>query len=257
MIAAAEGGLLHITGEPDGRPMKPGVGLTDMCTGLYMHGAILAALRSRDMTGNGQRIEASLFETQVSLLANVAMTWLNTGQEARRWGTGHPSIVPYDCFKTSDAHLVVGAVNNRQFAKLCRLTGNESLLTDERYADNDSRVRNRIALHQTLDNAFSTKTNEEWLRAFEGSGMPYGPINTMQKVFEHPQALARDMVATIEDDAAESGVVKVLGIPVKFSQHKPSIRQKAPNLGEHTDEILTGLGTEPDEIIDLRRESII
>jgi succinate--hydroxymethylglutarate CoA-transferase len=149
------------------------------------------------------------------------MSWLNTGQEARRWGTGHPSIVPYDCFKTSDAHLVVGAVNNRQFAKLCRLIENEDLLADDRFVDNDSRVRNRASLHQILDQTFSTKTCDEWMSIFEGSGMPYGPINTMQKVFKHPQALARDMVATVEDDAAESGAVKVLGkyyLPYRYHQ---------------------------------------
>ena len=211
VIAAAEGGLLHITGEPSGRPMKPGVGLTDMCTGLYMHGAILAALRSREVTGKGQQVDTSLFETQVSLLANVAMSWLNCGQEARRWGTGHPSIVPYDCFRTADSWFVVGAVNDRQFRKLCGLLGRADLGEDERYLTNDARVRNRHELNRLLDELFAEKSTSEWLAAFEGCGMPYGPINTMEKVFEHPQTLARDMVETVSDESAVSGEVKVLG----------------------------------------------
>ncbi|KAL3954099.1 hypothetical protein ACCO45_012055 [Purpureocillium lilacinum] len=257
VIAAAEGGLLHITGEPSGRPMKPGVGLTDMCTGLYMHGAILAALRSREVTGKGQQVDTSLFETQVSLLANVAMSWLNCGQEARRWGTGHPSIVPYDCFRTADSWFVVGAVNDRQFRKLCGLLGRADLGEDERYLTNDARVRNRHELNRLLDELFAEKSTSEWLAAFEGSGMPYGPINTMEKVFEHPQTLARDMVETVSDESTVSGEVKVLGIPVKFSQDKPSVRSRAPRLGEHTDDVLWEIGFDADGIAQLRREQVV
>ncbi|KND89958.1 Succinate--hydroxymethylglutarate CoA-transferase, partial [Tolypocladium ophioglossoides CBS 100239] len=257
VIAAAEGGLLHITGEPDGRPMKPGVGLTDMCTGLYMHGAILAALRARDATGQGQQVDTSLFEAQVSLLANVAMSWLNGGQEARRWGTEHPSIVPYDCFRTADAFLVAGAVNNRQFGKLCRLLGDEGLAGDERFVDNAARVKNRKALSRILDGLFSQKSTDEWLEVFEGSGMPYGPINSMERVFSHPQTIARDMVQIIKDDSAVSGHIKVLGIPVKFSHHKPSIRSKAPRLGEHTDAVLGEIGVGAQEISQLRRDKVV
>lgn len=203
--------MLHITGEPKGRPMKPGVGLTDMCTGLYLHGAILAALRARDVTGQGQQVDTSLFETQVSLLANVAMSWLNVGQEAQRWGTAHPSIVPYDCFKTADAYFVVGAVNDRQFASLCRLLDLEHLVKDKRFVDNGSRVKNRQILGDILDATFSERNTADWMARFEGSGMPYGPINTMEKVFSHPQTIARDMIHTVVDESARSGKLHVLG----------------------------------------------
>lgn len=211
VIAAAEAGLLHITGEHDGNPTKPGIGLTDMCTGLYLHGAILAALLGRQTTGLGQKIDASLFETQISLLANVAMTWLNLGQEAQRWGTAHPSIVPYEAFETSDSFLVIGAVNNRQFSKLCNLLGNGELADDLRFVDNDSRVKNRKELKVILDDLFASKKTEEWLAIFEGSGMPYGPINNMQQVFSHPQTKARDMTKTVDYDATVSGKLKLLG----------------------------------------------
>lgn len=183
----------------------------DMCTGLYLHGAILAGLLVSRATGVGQKIDASLFETQVSLLANVGMAWLNLGQEAQRWGTGHPSIMPYEAFKTRDGFLVIGAVNNRQFSKLCNLLGHSELANDPRFGDNDLRVRNRKDLKIILENAFASKTTEHWLGIFEGSGMPYGPINDMQQVFSHPQTQARDMIETVDYDAAVSGKLKLLG----------------------------------------------
>jgi succinate--hydroxymethylglutarate CoA-transferase len=199
--------------------MKPGVGLTDMCTGLYLHGAILAALRSRDVTGHGQQVDTSLFETQVSLLANVAMSWLNVGQEGRRWGTAHPSIVPYDCFKTADSYFVVGAVNDRQFRTLCRILCLEHLVQDDRFVDNVSRVKNRQALGEMLNSTFSKRRTAEWMTKFEGSGMPYGPINTMEQVFAHPQTISREMVETVVDESSKSGNVQLLGMMTSISVH--------------------------------------
>lgn len=146
VIAAAEAGLLHITGEHGGKPTKPGVGLVDLSTGLYLHGAILAALLARKTTNMGQKIDASLFETQISLLANVGMSWLNIGQEAQRWGTAHPSIVPYEAYQTKDSFLVIGAVNNKQFSKLATLLGHASLSNEERFKNNNARVKNRAEL---------------------------------------------------------------------------------------------------------------
>lgn len=214
LIAGAEAGLLHITGEIHGRPLKPGLGLTDMCTGLYTHGAILAALRSRDVTGNGQSIDTSLFETQISLMSNVAMSWLNLGQEAQRWGNGHPTIAPYDSFETKDSHIVVGAVNDRQYKKLCILLDCAELAEAEEYATNPDRVLHREELTRQLQTRFKTRTTDEWCAAFEGSGMPYGPINTVEKAFQHPQVEARDAVARVEDERAVAGYIKALS---KFS----------------------------------------
>jgi succinate--hydroxymethylglutarate CoA-transferase len=211
MIAGAEAGLLHITGDRDGKPTKPGVGLTDICTGLYLHGAILAALVGRQTTNVGQKIDASLFETQISLLINVGMSWLNLGLEAQRWGTAHPSIVPYEAFQTKDSFLVIGAVNNRQFSKLSALLGNESLSTDNRFKDNDARVRNRADLKPLLEDYFLQRDTAEWLAIFAGSGMPYGPINNMQQVFSHPQTMARNMIETLDYENASSGKLKVIG----------------------------------------------
>ena len=247
-----------------------------MCTGLYLHGAILAAIVNRQITGKGQKIDASLFETQVSLLANVAMSWLNLGLEAQRWGTKHPSIVPYDAFETADSVLVLGATNNRQFKILCDRLGQQELASDPRFADNDARVKNRDALTAILNKLFAAKRTEQWLAVFEGSGMPYGPVNNMQQVFEHPQAKARKMIETLDHDATESGYIKLLGmcagrsntvilemingtigIPVKFSETKPSVRTKPPVLGEHSEEVLRGIGLETKEIEELKLEKVI
>lgn len=211
VIGAAEGGLLHITGEPDGPPTKPGVGLMDMCTGLYLHGAIVSGLLARQRTGMGQKIDTSLFETTISILANVGMSWLNLEKEAQRWGTAHPTIVPYEAFKTKDSYLVVGAVNDRQFQNLCERLGDKELAKDARFQDNSARIQNRKQLKQILDALFAERTTEQWENEFEGSGMPYGPINSLQKALSHPQALARNMVETVEQDAAVAGKLKVLG----------------------------------------------
>ncbi|KAL2414722.1 Acyl-CoA transferase [Exophiala dermatitidis] len=206
VIAGAEAGLLHITGEADGPPSRPGVALTDMSTGLFLHGAILAALWYRSQTGHGQKIDASLFETQIALLANVASTWLNTGQEAKRWGTSHPSIVPYQAFSAKDAFFVLGAVNNRQFEILCERLGLTELSTDTRFLTNNDRVRNRDQLIPLLNERFSSQPVKKWLEVFEGSGMPYGPINTIEKVFDHPQSAAREMVQTVPFSAANLAI---------------------------------------------------
>lgn len=278
MIGAAEGGLLHVTGEGDGPPTKPGVGIIDMCTGLYLHGAIASALLAREKTGLGQKIDTSLFETTISTLANVGMAWLNLGKEAQRWGTGHPTIVPYEAFTTKDAHIVVGAVNDRQFNVLCERLGNTKLAQDPRFRDNNSRIENRKELKCILDKELASESTSFWEERFEGSGLPYGPINNMEKVFSHPQAIARNMIETVEQGAALSGKIQVLGkfftilftlfeaftetvvqtgMPVKFSESKGSIRRGPPGLGEHTDDILQELGVPSTAISDLRKNGVI
>jgi succinate--hydroxymethylglutarate CoA-transferase len=274
MIAGAEAGLLHLTGERGGSPVRPGLGLTDICTGLYTHGAILAAIHARERTGLGQKIDASLFETQVALLTNVAMSWLNLGQEAERWGTQHPSVVPYDAFKTKDLYFVCGATNDKQFSNLCKQLGLEPLVEDKRFTTNADRVQNRDALYPLLNEAFATKSTDEWIERFEGSGMPYAPINTMERVFDHPQTHARDMTEKIDFPAAKSGSFMLLGgftpysllylmltpepgHAVKFSDTKATIRTNPPLLGEHTEEVLKELGIPQGEIDNLKGLRVI
>jgi succinate--hydroxymethylglutarate CoA-transferase len=212
MIAGAEAGLLHLTGERGRKPVRPGLGLTDMCTGLYMHGAIMAALHARERSGVGQRIDGSLFETQVALLVNVGLSWLNLGIEAERWGTQHPSVVPYDAFKTSDLYFVCGATNDKQFAQLAKTLGRPELGQDKRFKTNPDRVNNREALAEILNELFQQKTTAMWEQEFEGSALPYATINTMERVFQHPQIAARNMVEEMQFGAAVNGAIKVIGM---------------------------------------------
>ena len=215
MIAGAEAGMLHLTGTRNGPPVRPGLGLTDMSTGLFTHGAIMAALYARQSTGRGQHITASLFESQIALLTNVASAWLNLSLEGERWGCQHPTVVPYDAFKTKDLYFVCGALNDKQFRALCTILDLGGLADDPRFVTNAERVRNRDALFPIMNDAFAQKTTAEWLQAFDGTGMPYAPINTMQKVFDHPQTHACEMVREISSEITASGTLQLVG---KFEQ---------------------------------------
>jgi succinate---hydroxymethylglutarate CoA-transferase len=184
-IALAEAGMLHITGEKGGRPTKPGVAIADLCTGLYAHGAILAALRQRDVTGMGTKIEGSLFETSLSLLINVGLASLNLdlnkGREGRRrggkFGLGHAALVPYGGFDTKDGRMLfVAANNNRQWKKLCNVMSVGDLEQEQKFASNDGRVENRDELNGRLQSRFSELSLKEWMDLFDGTGLPYGPI---------------------------------------------------------------------------------
>lgn len=256
-IAGAEAGLLHVTGERNGPPVRPGLGMVDMTTGLYLHGAILAALQARAKNGRGQRVDTSLFEAQLSLLTNVGLSWLNLGIEAQRWGCQHPSIAPYDAFKTKDLYLVCGATNDSQFKALCELLGLDSLLNEEIFSTNPKRVENREELGKIFDSVFRAKTTDEWMKLFEGTGLPFAPINNMEKTFTHPQAEARNMIIEAPSDATKSGKINLIGPAVKFGETKTSFRLHPPGLGEHTDEILAELGIPASEVRKLRDQGIV
>jgi succinate---hydroxymethylglutarate CoA-transferase len=192
-IALAEAGMLHITGEKGGRPTKPGVAIADLCTGLYAHGAILAALRQRDVTGLGTKIEGSLFETSLSLLINVGLASLNLdldkGREGRRrggkFGLGHAALVPYGGFDTKDGRMIfIAANNNRQWKKLCDVMSVGQLEQEQKFASNDGRVENRDELNSRLQSRFNELNRSEWLDLFDGTGLPYGPIVSSVSMFQ-------------------------------------------------------------------------
>ncbi|KAJ9656685.1 hypothetical protein H2198_004804 [Neophaeococcomyces mojaviensis] len=277
-IALAEAGLLHITGSSESGPTKPGVAIADLCTGLYTHGAILAAVNSRTHNGGlGCKIDASLFESSLSLLINVGLASLNLdltkGPENRkrgsRLGLGHPNLVPYGGYRTRDGRILfIAANNNRQWKLFCERLSIPSEIT-QKYDTNDKRVENRVEIMKILGDRFAEQDLREWEKVFEGSGLPYGPINDVVEALEHPQARARDMVVSVEGiKAARDGMVRLIGPAVKFgteddstqkgsAKPNPVVRRNPPLLGEHTDEVLQELEYSAEQIHELRREGAI
>src|SRR6266545_5886012 len=235
----AMGGLMSITGEPDGEPMKVGVAVADLFAGQNAVIAILAALQVRTHTGNGQHLDISLFDSQLGMLANVASNFLISGNLPGRYGNAHANIVPYQSFQASDAWFIVAVGNDKQFEKLCEVIGTLELGSDARFALNSERVKNRDDLLSILKSIFLTRTVGEWLTVLEAASIPCGPINTLDKVFAMPQVRAREML--IEMDHSTIGKLPLVGSPLKFSATPVDYKLPPPRLGEHTEQILKEL----------------
>jgi crotonobetainyl-CoA:carnitine CoA-transferase CaiB-like acyl-CoA transferase len=254
------GGLMSITGEPDqrpgGGPVKVGVAVADIFTGLYATIAILGALAHRDRTGAGQHIDLALLDTQVAVLANQAMNYLVTGVAPQRLGNAHPNIVPYQVFGASDGHIIVAVGNETQYARLCEVIGRPDLASDERFATNASRVNHREELAAALQSVFATRTMRHWLNALERVGVPCGPINTIADVFADPQVQARGLRLDLPHPAI--GSVPSVANPIKYSETPIAYRSAPPMLGADTDEILRDiLGLAPAEIARMRKAGIV
>jgi len=235
----AMGGLMSITGEPDGEPMKAGVAVADLFAGQNAVIAILAALQARALTGKGQHLDISLFDSQVAMLANVASNYLVSGNSPKRHGNAHANIVPYQSFQASDAWFVVAVGNDSQFEKLSQVILNLDLASDPRFVTNASRVQHREELLTVLKPIFLTRTAWEWLSMLEAAGIPCGPINTLDEVFSMPQVEAREML--IHMGHPQIGDLKLVGSPLKFSDTPVEYRLPPPGLGENTEEILKEL----------------
>lgn len=257
VMVEAEMGLMHITGDRDGPPVKVGVAVTDLTTGLYTSNAVMAALLGRATTNKGQHIDVALSDCQVATLANIASSVLISGKpDTGRWGTAHPSIVPYKGFKTSDGDIMLGGGNDRLFGVICQRLGKPEWASDVRFATNSVRVKHREELEELIEAITRTKTTQEWLDLLEGSGMPYAAINDVKKTLEHEHVLARDMVKEVEHPTC--GPMKLVNTPVKYSVSKPGIRTSPPTLGQHTDEVLTSLcGLSKSEVDSLRAEGVV
>nr|POF16600.1 succinate--hydroxymethylglutarate coa-transferase [Quercus suber] len=252
-----EMGLMHITGHRDGPPAKVGVAITDLTTGLYTCNSVMAALIGRGRTGKGQHLDVALSDCQVASLTSIASSCLISGKpDSGRWGTAHPSIVPYKGFKTKDGDVMLGGGNDRLFGIMCKRLGKPEWTQDHRFVTNAERVKNRVELERLVEGITVSKTTQEWLDILDGSGLPYAAINDIKATMEHEHVLARGMVQEV--DHPSCGPMKLLSPPVKFSASNPSIRTPPPTLGQHTDEILINiLGMSKSEVIGLKEQGIV
>jgi crotonobetainyl-CoA:carnitine CoA-transferase CaiB-like acyl-CoA transferase len=237
-LIQARGGIMGITGFPDGNPTKVGVAIADIVCGLYAATAVLAALHRRSETGEGARIEVPLFETQLSWLANRAQEYLVSGEDKGRMGNAHPTIVPYQTFEASDKPIAVAVGNNTQFANLCRAIGREELARDQRYATNPHRVANREELVEILQREFSKRAADEWVEEIRDAGVPCGPVNALADVFTDEHVLSSGILRDVDHPAA--GILKMLASPVLVDGERLPIRRPPPTLDQHTDDVEDG-----------------
>jgi crotonobetainyl-CoA:carnitine CoA-transferase CaiB-like acyl-CoA transferase len=235
-LIQAMGGIMSLTGAPDGAPHKVGVGVADVVCGMYATVAILAALRHRDRTGEGQLIDVALFDTQLAWLVNQGTNYLTSGQVPPRLGNGHPNIVPYQVFAAADGHVVLAVGNDGQFARFCALAGLEELATDPRFATNAGRVRHRGVLLPLLEARLAASPCAFWIDELRERGVPCGPVNDLAQAFGDPSAQHRGMRITMPHE--EAGEVPLIGNPLKLSGTPVTYRRRPPGLGRHTREVL-------------------
>ncbi|MCW5609966.1 MAG: CoA transferase [Rubrivivax sp.] len=253
------GGLMSVTGErddlPGGGPQKVGVAVADLFTGMYATVAILAALRHRDASGEGQVVDMALLDTQVAMLANLGANYLVTRQAPRRAGNAHQNIVPYQVFEVADGHLILAVGNDGQFERFCGVAGCPELATDPRFTRNADRVRHRATLVPLLEPVLKRRTRADWLAALEAAKVPCGPINDLADVFADPQVRARGM--TVKMAHPHTDALELVASPMKLSATPVQLRRPPPLLGQHTDEVLAEFGVTDDERRRLRALGVI
>jgi formyl-CoA transferase len=255
-ILQAEGGIMGITGPVEGPPFRVGVSIIDLTTGMFASTAILAALRARDITGEGQLLDLSLLDSSAAILANVASNYLIGGVEPKRMGNAHFNIAPYEVFRARDRWLTLGALNQRQWENLCAVVDRQAIITNPLFASNQDRVTNREALAEVLNEAFSADDAKHWIEKLHQVGIPSGVINSIEDVFNHPQAEHRDLKIELEHPTA--GTLQFPGYPYKFSDTPAEAHRPPPLLGEHTDEVLIELlGYSPEDVAALHERGVI
>lgn len=240
-VAQAMGGIMSLNGEPEGEPQKVAVGVTDLMTGMYAAVGILAALRHRDATGQGQHVDLALLDTQVAWLANAGLHYLASGAPPQRLGNAHPNIVPYEVFPAADGHFVLAVGNDEQFRRFCSLDGRlASFAGDPRYATNRARVNHRLELIPALKAVTALQPRAFWIEAMLRLDIPGGPIQTVPEVFADPQVLHRGM--RVQLPVGNDGTLSLIGNPIHMSRTPPVYGRPPPQLGEHTDEVLREAG---------------
>lgn len=255
LLIQAYSGLMNLTGEPDGMPMRVGFSLVDLFTGMMAYGSIMTALYHRQQTGQGQWIEAALLDGQVAAMSYHAAAYMATGVEPTRMGSGHPGLVPYQNFPASDGFFILGVANEGLWQRFCKAIQRPDLLEDARFVTNDDRVAHRAECVQILSELFQTKTVAEWMEVIGDAGVPCGPINRVSEVLSDPQVLARDMVLNLPHPNVPD--LRVAGSPLKLTETPPSVRYPPPSLGQHNEEVLTELGYDAKGIARLRETGVI
>lgn len=255
LLLQGYGGLMSITGEEDGPPVKAGMSIVDLTTGMFAVYGILSALFNAQRTGEGQFVDVSLLDGQITLLNYIATSFWATGKNPGRMGSAHPTIAPYQSFQAKDMTVILAVANDNLWQKMCEVLEWQDLKDDSRFAKNIDRVTNREALIDILSKRIATIESKELFSKLDAVGVPCGPIHTIEQVLNHPQVLARDMILEIEHPTVNG--LKVPGFPVKFSDTPSSLRHHPPLLGEHTDNVLSELGYTEREINELREQGTI
>ena len=255
-LLQAESGLMAITGEENGSSMKLGVAIVDVCTGMYAAMSILGALNARARTGKGQKTSITLYDTALSVLVNVASNYLISGEKAGRYGNGHPNIVPYRDFQCGEGEIALAVGNDTQFSKLARLVGHPEWSDDERYQTNPSRVRNRVEVDAMVSKSLSSRSADEWIALFEEEGIPCSVVNSIGDALESEQSKANNMIEEIVHPTA--GLIRMLGIPYRFSDTPAAISVPPPELGADNESVLLKLaGVTADELELLKKDGVI
>lgn len=262
LMIQATSGMMSITGRPDGEPgggpLRVGVALTDLFTGVYAATAILAAIEVRHRTGEGQHIDMALLDVGMAILANQASAFLNTGVAPQRQGNSHPSLAPYQDFHTKDGAMLLAIGNNGQFTRFCEAAGQAEWAGDPRFATNTLRVRHREVLIPMMEAVTRTRTTAEWIALLEDKAVPCGPINNIAQAFEDAQVKARGLAVTLPRDAGD-GISQIAGVasPLRLQGTPPVLRRAPPALGQHTDEVLAELGLGESQRAALRDAGVI
>ena len=255
LIIQAYSGLMHLTGEPGGMPLRVGFSLVDLFTGMMTYGSVMTALYHKQATGQGQLIDSALLDGMVASMSYHATAYLATGVEPQPMGSGHPSLVPYQSFPASDGYFILGVANEGLWERLCKALDRADMMEDPRFRTNDDRVVHRAECVAALSEIFQTKSVAEWVTLIEAASIPVGPINTVSEVVNDSQVLARDMIMEVDHPLAPD--MRVPYSPLKLLETPSSLRRPPPLLGQHNEEVLTEIGYTPQQIDDLRARGVV